>query len=389
MKRTAATIYRFIFIFFSVWGICRKIGNNIFSWRGEIVDLTLFTDFLCFLTVLIVFIICITRKPGRFIRGIKAALTLASLIVFIINYPIFGSGITYEWILGILLPLMMMADWLLFDDKGSFRWYDMLLWIGGIMLLGAGLSWILKNLLGVSAYPDLKAIFGGTDIAKLIEGVVFGSIGMYLLDLIGHGMGKKGFRNIFSLIYRILYIGTVGYAFINSVGHELTNFISGLRYYELLINFLCAVCIGVIIIFNLIKYHSPKKAITPFPRLKAAFTVALLVIPVAHIAIGDRIGDFSVPYLIFCFISPLMMVTDWFLFDERGEFEVYDPLLWALFPILYFAAAVSYLIPHYGKMYERLFSLPQPEMFLSSVGGILIIGYILFLLDRMMNTGKK
>lgn len=384
MKKTVSMIYRFVFILFAVWGICQKVGANIIAWTWEILDFPIFVDFLCFLCILCVFIIRITRKPGKLICGIKACLTLCAVVVLLTNSSMLRMGISYDWVMRILLPIMMIADWLIFDDRGRFRLYDPFLWLCGAFLTAAALGAILKNIFGLDNYLDLLGIFKNKkELADMLLKALVIGLAMYLLDVLGGAFKKKGFKNIFALIYRLVFLALEIFAFLNAVGREITDLLTAFRYYEIITNFLCAVCIAVVLIYNVVKFGSLKTGTSPFPRLKTAFTVCILVNTVAHIAYNTNFSALSISYIIFYLIAPIMMAIDWIVFDYKGSIEIYDPFLWCLMPFAYYIVAVCWISPRYGGLYPRLFSAPQPEMIICSLGAVVIMGYIFYITDKI------
>ena len=77
-----------------------------------------------------------------------------------------------------------------------------------------------------------------------------------------------------------------------------------------------------------------------------------------------------------------MMLFDWILFDFKGALRIFDPLLWSLMPFGYYACSMTF----FGDVaikYNKIFSLPQPEMILCSLGVIIVMGYILYLVDKV------
>ena len=383
MKKTLSMIYRFIFILFSVWGICRKVGFSILDFSPDILNFTLFIDVLCFLHIFILFIVSITRKPSRVLSIVKTALTLCAVLVFLQNLNIIKSEITYDWILGILLPVMMFVDWLIFDSGGSVRLYDPIIWLAVAALIFVAFATLLKNIFAVDSLGNLLGMYADSNGIKrlFLHGLGVGA-GLYILECIGAALSNKSFNSAFSLIYRLLFLALEFFAITNAAGKELTQFLSGLKYFEILSNFLCAVCIAVVVIYNLVKFKSVKKNTTPFPRLKAAFMMCNLVTMAVHFVFCGRLFQLSFYEAIIYYIAPVMMLFDWALFDKKGSFRFFDPFLWLLIPFAYYVVAVVYLVTYEGISYE-IFSLPQPQMLLGASGVVLVGGYILYISDKL------
>lgn len=75
-------------------------------------------------------------------------------------------------------------------------------------------------------------------------------------------------------------------------------------------------------------------------------------------------------------IVPLMVILDWLLFDDKTYYRHRDPLIWAIFPMIYciasvFAGLMNWSIPH-----EK--ALPFPYFFLnvSQNGWMSLITYV-------------
>ena len=242
---------------------------------------------------------------------------------------------------------------------------------------------MLKKLFGIEDFWNVLGMFADNDgLKRLLAEAAAAGAALYILDRLGSAFNNKNFNSAFALIYRLAFLALEIYAFLMTVGKDLTKFISSLMYYHLLTNFLCAVCIAVTVIYSLVKYGTSKKGTPPFPSLKAGFTMSLLICMAARLIFNRQITGMSIAEMIFYFIAPLMMLFDWILFDKKGLLRMFDPLLWILIPLLYFVAAVMYFIPYCGLYYE-LFTLPQPEMLAGSAAVIITAGYVYYMADRL------
>lgn len=383
MKKTVALIYRFIFIFFSVWGIAQKLGFNILWLTARIMNFTLLIDILCFLCILAVFVVGITHKSSGILVKIKTALTFCSGLVLVENINILKLGLTYEWILGILLPVMMIVDFLVFEDKGKIHIKDLAIWAGVAATLLAGMALLLKTLFGID---DVWNVLGMFKDWKGLRDFLLKALGiaafLYIFDCLSSALLKRKFDSAFSLIYRIIFLLLEVYAILNTLGNEMTSFLYGLRYYHILVNFLCAVCIAVVLVYNLVRFKSVRKSANPFPRQKGAFTIAAIFLTAAHIVFRGRVFQMSFCEIIFYYIAPLMMLFDWVLFDRKGSFRLVDPLMWLLIPFTYFIASKIYLIP-YAEVDYMIFYQKQPETTVICAGAILVGGYAMYLVDKL------
>ncbi len=384
LKRTIALIYRFIFIIFSVWGICQHIGFNILSLSFKIMNFTFLINVLSFICITMVFVVSVTRGIGVVLRTFKNILTFCSVMILVGNTSIMGGTMSYQWILGVLLPLMMVIDWLLFDKKGKLNIYDPFLWLLGALLLIGLLSLLFKTVLGIDNFLEVIGLFNDRNELFEILGKALGiGIGIFILDSILNAFKRKSFKKTFALIYRLVFLALEIYAFSHHIGNELPALLKGLKYYYVLTNFLCAVCICVLVVYNLIKFKSFKRTQNPFPQLKGAFTVAIISSMLATLMLGRSILSFTFSQMIFNYIAPLMIIFDWVLFDAKGRFEIFDPLIWTLIPVGYYIFAMVY--PEVISVYPAVYSLYNPELILGVLITVIVVGYTIFIGDKILD----
>lgn len=382
MKRTIALIYRFVFIIFGIWGICQNIGFNILDLSAKIMSFTFIVDVMCFFCITAVFIVSITRRPGKVLQTFKNILTFCAIILLLKNVSMASGTISYQWILGVMLPAMMVIDWLLFDKKGKLNFYDPFLWLLGALVLIGLLSFLLKSVFGLDNYLDALGLFlNKNELFDLLGKALGLGVLLFIIDAVANAFRRKSFKKTFALIYRLLFLALEVYAFINHVGNQLPDILSGLQYYYILTNFLCAVCICVLVVYNLIKFKSFKRTQNPFPALKGAFTVAILSSMLATLMLGRSFLSFTFSQFILNYIAPVMMLFDWILFDRKGYFSVFDPFYWLIIPVGYYIYALIY--PSVISVYPGVYNLYSAELILGVLVTVLIIGYILFAADRI------
>ena len=87
--------------------------------------------------------------------------------------------------------------------------------------------------------------------------------------------------------------------------------------------------------------------------------------------------------MIFNYIAPLMMLFDWVLFDAKGKFEIFDPLIWTLIPVGYYIFAMVY--PEVVSVYPAVYSLYNPELIIGVLITVIVIGYTIFILDKILD----
>ena len=382
LKRTIALIYRFIFIIFSVWGICQHIGFNILSLSFKMMNFTFVVNVLSLICITAVFVVSVTRGIGVILRTFKNILTFCAIMILLGNTSIIRGTLSYQWILGVLLPLMLVIDWLLFDKKGKLNIYDPFLWLLGALLLIGILSLLFKNILGIDNFLQAIGLFNNKDeLFELLAKALGLGILMFIFDSILNAFKKKSFKKTFALIYRLVFLALEVYAFMHHIGTQLPELLSGIKYYYVLTNFLCAVCIAVLVIYNLIKFKSLKRTQNPFPQIKGAFTVAIISSMLATLMLGRSMLSFTFSQMIFNYIAPLMMLFDWVLFDSKGRFGVFDPLIWALIPAGYYIFALVY--PDVISVYPGVYNMYNLELILGVIITVLAIGYVIYVADKI------
>ncbi len=382
MKKTIALIYRFIFIVFGVWGICQHIGFNILKLSVKMYDFAFIINLMSLFCILTFFVVSITHSPGKILRILKNILTFCSIMILVSNYSLIGGVMSYQWILGVLLPLMMVIDWILFDKKGNINIYDPLLWLIGALLLIGLMSALFKLVFGVDNYLDIIGLFKDKDsFFELIAKALGLGFLIYIVDCITNAFKRKSFKKTFALIYRLVFIALEVYAFVHLIGTQIENLLLGMQYYLVLTNFLCTICICVLIVYNLIKFKSIKRSQNPYPSLKCAFTVAILSSMMATLMLGRSFLSFNFSQMIFNYIAPVMMFFDWVLFDYKGIFTIYDPLMWTIIPAGYYIYAM--IFPTVISAYPGIYNLYNPQLIFGVLVTVLIIGYTIFVIDKI------
>jgi hypothetical protein len=93
-----------------------------------------------------------------------------------------------------------------------------------------------------------------------------------------------------------------------------------------------------------IKKGGTHGAATLAPHLKGAvmiaITVTLLVYQLLLAPTPFSMNAGSVGGLLVHLFTPLLVILDWVLFDEKGRFNVYDPPRWAVIPLCYVVFAM-------------------------------------------------
>lgn len=381
MKKTISVIYRLSFIIFSIWALLENVGFKIPDFPMSLTNFVILTDTLCFFIILLTFITSILRSTGNIILRIKAAFTVLAAIVLLSNYTMILSTLSIGWILKILLPIMMILDFIIFDRKGSFRIYDPLLWLIFAALTGGILYYLLKNVFNLPNFLDLLGLFKSKDdLIKLLLGALSAGVLLYLIDNLLSKGGRSNLKNFFPMLFRLFFLLMEIWAFYRITGLDLTEFIYSLSNYIRLSNFLCFLCIAAVLIYNFIKMNSAKRAYSPFPRLKGCFTLAIAAVFIYTHFFAEKTGNISNVTLIHCYVAPFMMLFDWLLFDKKGAFKPYDPLLWLIIPVGHVFLNYIIINPVWHSDFGGTTSITF-TLFFTVTGILLAVGYLIYIID--------
>ena len=172
-----------------------------------------------------------------------------------------------------------------------------------------------------------------------------------------------------------------------------------LRYYTVLVDLLCFVY------FTVDEYAVLLRGKNWWSLIKGGLTMAAVASGlVAYFVLGQsplallRTG--AVASLLLHYAVPLLTVLDWLLFDRKGSFRPTDPLVWAVFPNVYFLYATVrgfWLSPAFGGS-----RFPYAFMDYDALGvgrvlfhwlvfnlAFLCLGYLFWLIDWFAGGKRK
>ena len=212
-------------------------------------------------------------------------------------------------------------------------------------------------------------------------------------------------NRIIALIYRCLIIAACSVGLVLNVFTRQGRFHSeSLIYYTNLSNLICLLYFLFLVARMAISLRDDAKGVvTPFPRLKGAFTLMIAVTMLIYhfLLAGGKAPVYNginfqrwLSNLLLHYAAPAMVILDWILFDPKRVFRVFDPLLWLLIPLLY--AVFAFIRAEIGgEMGGRASRFPYFFLDIDAIGwsGVLrftgafavaftILGYIMLLLDR-------
>lgn len=173
--------------------------------------------------------------------------------------------------------------------------------------------------------------------------------------------------------------------------------LSVLRYYTLLSNVLCVLYFGAAAVFA-----AMGRGIF-LPRFKGMVIMCITVTGIVfHFMLSGTMfsmgGAQAAASILLHYVTPIMAVLDWLLFDEKGRYTAVSPLLWTVLPDAYFVLGTIYgftlgaRYPFYGPSRFPYFFMDYDMLGVWRVLlyvlvmnlGFIALGYIYYLLDRLM-----
>ena len=211
-----------------------------------------------------------------------------------------------------------------------------------------------------------------------------------------------------AFVYRCVLIIICAWCLLLNLFTQDGKFDTGmLIFFTIISNILCFIFIIIIVINSIItssnkelnKIEGKTKVLT---RVRGAVTLMITVtfliyhfvlIPQAT-AVGSAFDFFGLPNVLAHYVVPIMMILDWLLFEKKNSYRPYDPLLWLIFPIVYFVIILirgyfGGIIKMIGSKYPYFFidvdALGMNQVWINAGFAslfFLLIGYLIFFVDR-------
>lgn len=211
-----------------------------------------------------------------------------------------------------------------------------------------------------------------------------------------------------SVCYKIITITSLMTGIVLNIA-DTDNLIALLAYYTMQSN-IYALILFIIILYRDLKC---KEKTSLYYWCKGQLTIAIFITTLLYIIALVPVGfemtytssiiSRSIANIFVHLISPIMVILDYFIFDEKGNFKMIYPLSWLLFPLIYIIFV--YLYSYCGGVFysiggSRKFAywfLDYETIGTASViGWISIIGmamvglsYCLVLIDHLRCKNKK
>lgn len=215
-----------------------------------------------------------------------------------------------------------------------------------------------------------------------------------------------------SFLYRLLVIGSLLSGIVMNLANTSSMLIL-LSYYTMQSNLLCLVVFIIFLIADLRKYDYREDKW--YYIVKGIITIAILVTAIIymfallpsgfsmHTISRSKVLTKKIGNLLVHVISPLLVLMDYFLFDKKGKFKIFYPIIWLCFPA-YYAFFVYLYQANGGRFYNiggsrnfAYFFLDYRKIGIKGVAiwilcitiGILLLCYAFVGIDRKLKTKEK
>ena len=151
-------------------------------------------------------------------------------------------------------------------------------------------------------------------------------------------------KNI-SFLYRLLVIISLFVGIALNIFH-VSNAMKIMAYYTLQVN---VISLATFVIFEILDFLKKQyKDSYVYYLIKGELIVSVVLMMIVYVVAltpkhfqmtqtKNKIADIFVHV-----ISPIMIIIDYALFDEKGNFKYYYPIIWTLFPITYVIFVYTY-----------------------------------------------
>lgn len=213
-----------------------------------------------------------------------------------------------------------------------------------------------------------------------------------------------------SLCYKILVILSLLIGIIINLKNT-SSIISLLSYYTLQSNIICLIAFLCYLVSEI---RGKKYKSDIYYLIKGAIVIAIIITALVYrfalapngfemTSLATAIDNKKIANFLVHTLSPILVVLDYFIFDEKGKFKFYYPIIWLVIPLNYILYVYTYS-SHGGTFYSIGGSRQFAYFFLdyNAIGYIgvlkwimlfsiiiLIISYVLVFFDYVWGMEKE
>ena len=217
-------------------------------------------------------------------------------------------------------------------------------------------------------------------------------------------------RKIISICYKMFTI----FSLISGIFLNLSNTSSVralMSYYTLQSNVICLIAFIIVLTLELLDRQYKTDI---YYLIKGGLVIAIAITAIIyHIALApggfqmdalqNSISNKMLANFLVHTVSPLLVLLDYILFDEKGHFKFFYPILWLIQPLNYVVYVYTYSnlggsfyniggsrqFAYFFLDYNKLGYMGVLKWLLIIILGILIISEILVILDKFLKKDRK
>lgn len=373
MKKTVCMIYRLAYIILGLWVFAECSGYSMPRFFGLLPTQTFWYSALLLAVMGFGFWFMLQNGAPRWFEAVSCGSVLLALRMLLHRVDILLSLSNPEWLTAILLPLLVLLDWILFAQKGKTDMKQLLLSIAAV----AGVS-LLFQFLFTGSNVNLMTLEGC--LRFLSELVIPGAV-FLLLDKM-FASRAKNIGNTIQLLIKVVFLMLERYAFYKLSGGNVREMMVQLKYAVPLLNALCFLCVLLQVIFVVTGKQGSASTIL---RAKGFMLVGMVLCAVIYRMQAGALPKEITPETVFMMIGPVVFVADWLLFEKKNIFQPKDPFIWLIFPTLYY---VVFILGGKWVFDQNLYPEMNNINFVTVVGGgvlvFLGIGLAIYGIDRVL-----
>ena len=208
-----------------------------------------------------------------------------------------------------------------------------------------------------------------------------------------------------SIVWKVVLLVFGGYGLLDGSGILAGTYLTGFPHMFTNISNLFAWAYFLLAVIWLVRTRDDESAVTFAPQMKYTATMSLIVtMLIAHFMLFDAMfqdGKLVLHLVALHYVTPLMALLDWLLFDEKGKMPVWGPFAWLSLAVVYLVVVMIGAGPlgldlgggTTADVTRYPYTFLDPAI--SGVGGVItfiavmlvvfsVLGYVLFGIDRLL-----
>ncbi|MBR3942460.1 MAG: hypothetical protein IKJ55_03800 [Clostridia bacterium] len=373
MKKTICMIYRLAYIILGLWIFAEHSGYSMPRFFGLLPLQNFWFAALLLAFMGIGFWFLLQNASPRWFEAVSTGCVLLAISMLLRRADIWLSVSNPDWMLTVLLPFLVLLDWILFAQKGSTDIKQLLLAVAAV----AGVTLLFQFLFK----GDAVNLMTMTGCLRFLSELVVPAAALYFLDKLFCGRAKST-GNTLQLLVRLIFLVLEAYAFYKISGGDVREMLGHLKYAGPLLNALCFLCVLLQVIFMATGKQGSGNALL---RAKGFLLVGMLLCMAVYWFQTKALPKTITSETAFIAICPALFVVEWLLFEKKNVFQPKDVFLWMIPPAVYYVVFILL-----GKWVLDMHLYPDVESigFISVIGGGVLVflglGLLVYAVDRVL-----